>query len=296
MTIPEQQLSTWSHQGSVTQSSSTYNSVKDVLEATTTPYYHKNYSVFLQGSYGNDTNIFSESDVDIVIRLDSTFFRDIGNLNQTQQSLYLSEMTVASYSFNEFKRDVISVLTTAYGSDVKVGEKAIQIAARGGRRKVDVVVALQYRKYSAYLGIANQSYVEGIQFKTTRGVEIINYPKQHSANLTQKHQASGTGLKPLVRILKNMRRYMIEADFLEEGVAPSYYIEGLLYNVPPDKFTYTYSETFVNSINWIFQTDRDRFVCANQHYPLCDQYSPVTWRAEQRDKFIDAAIRLWNTW
>ena len=77
MPIPESQLETWSHQGSITQSSNTYNSIKNVLEAGTTPYASKNFKVFLQGSYGNDTNIYAESDVDIVIRLDDCFFMKI---------------------------------------------------------------------------------------------------------------------------------------------------------------------------------------------------------------------------
>src|SRR5690606_967984 len=70
MPIPESQLETWSHQGSITQSSSTYNTIKSVLEDSATPYAGRNFKVFLQGSYGNDTNIYAESDVDIVIRLD----------------------------------------------------------------------------------------------------------------------------------------------------------------------------------------------------------------------------------
>ena len=69
MAIPETQLETWSHQGSVAQSSSTYATIKNTLEEAGTAYNDKNYKVFLQGSYGNDTNIYSESDVDVVIRL-----------------------------------------------------------------------------------------------------------------------------------------------------------------------------------------------------------------------------------
>ena len=77
MPIPESQLETWSHQGSITQSSATYNTIKDVLEGKNTPYAGKSYKVFLQGSYGNDTNIYTESDVDIVIRLDDCFHHDL---------------------------------------------------------------------------------------------------------------------------------------------------------------------------------------------------------------------------
>ena len=77
MAIPESQLDTWSHQGSITQSSTTYNTIKKALESTGSAYAGKNYTVFLQGSYGNDTNIYSESDVDIVIRLNSCFYHDL---------------------------------------------------------------------------------------------------------------------------------------------------------------------------------------------------------------------------
>jgi tRNA nucleotidyltransferase (CCA-adding enzyme) len=80
MAISESQLETWSHQGSIAQSSSTYNSIKNTLMAPSVPYAGKNYSVFLQGSYGNDTNIYSESDIDIVIKLDDCWHRDLSNL------------------------------------------------------------------------------------------------------------------------------------------------------------------------------------------------------------------------
>lgn len=65
--LPESQLEVWSHQGSIKQSAATYHTIKDALEAASAAYHGKNYQVFLQGSYGNDTNIYSESDVDVVI-------------------------------------------------------------------------------------------------------------------------------------------------------------------------------------------------------------------------------------
>jgi hypothetical protein len=67
MAIPESQLETWSHQGSVKQSRDTYATIKRTLEASDTKYADKDFEVFLQGSYGNDTNIYAESDVDVVI-------------------------------------------------------------------------------------------------------------------------------------------------------------------------------------------------------------------------------------
>ena len=59
--------------GAQVTSKETYATVKLALESTYAGYADKKYNVFLQGSYGNDTNIYKESDVDVVIRLDSIF-------------------------------------------------------------------------------------------------------------------------------------------------------------------------------------------------------------------------------
>jgi len=67
MPIPESQLETWSKPGSVAQSRDTYATIKRALENTNATYASRNFEVFLQGSYGNDTNIFAESDVDVVM-------------------------------------------------------------------------------------------------------------------------------------------------------------------------------------------------------------------------------------
>jgi hypothetical protein len=296
MSIPESQLETWSHQGSITQSSSTYQSVKAVLESSTTPYSDKNFEIFLQGSYGNDTNIYAESDVDIVIRLDSTFYKDLSKLSKSEQDIYNSSFSVATYELSTFKNDVVSVLRQAYGSDVTVGDKAIQIAPRNGRRKTDVIVASQYRSYQSFQSQTNQSYIEGITFRTLAGVEIINYPKQHSKNLTVKHQQASSWFKPVARILKNMRGRMVSDGLIASNIAPSYYVEGLLYNVPISEFGKTYEDSVINSINWILKADRSKFVCVNEQYFLCHPSSPVTWRSENLDTFLNGTVHLWKNW
>src|SRR2546425_10849887 len=111
MAIPESQLETWSHQGSVTQSSATYNTIRNALEGANAAYSGKNYAVFLQGSYGNDTNIYAESDVDIVIRLDDCWQSDIEALPQGDKDAYDAAFVNATYTHVEFKRDVLKVLT-----------------------------------------------------------------------------------------------------------------------------------------------------------------------------------------
>jgi hypothetical protein len=296
MAIPESQLDTWSHQGSITQSSETYNAIKKTLEASDTPYATKNFKVFLQGSYGNDTNIYSESDVDVVIKLQDCFQHDLTQMPEEQQTAFKAAHSDATYTYNDFKTDVVTVLTAKYGSDIDVGAKAIAVAASGNRRKSDVVAAIQYRRYHKFLSVSDQLYDEGICFYSSSGTQIANYPKQHSENLTLKHKSSSLQLKPMVRILKNMRSRLVADDVLENGVAPSYYLEGLIYNVPDDKFSSNYGDTFVNAINWICDADRSKFLCANRQYFLLHESSPVTWRAENCDKFLSAVCDLWKQW
>lgn len=297
MPIPESQLETWSHQGSVTQSSNTYSTIKSVLEASTTPYAGKNFKVFLQGSYGNDTNIYSESDVDIVIRLDDCFHSDLESLSDDEKSAYKQAFSDATYTHTDFKRDVLSVLEDQYGSAVKTGDKAIAIDASGSRRKSDVIVATQFRRYFKFWSASDSEYVEGICFFNAAGERIANYPKQHSANLTAKHQASSKWLKPMVRVLKNIRSRMVDEGLIKAGVAPSYYIEGLLYNVPNEKFTQSLEDCMVNILNWYRQdAAKTDLVCANEQYYLLRDGYHTCWSQTDCDALVEAAVDLWNQW
>ena len=124
--------------------------------------------------------------------------------------------------------------------------------------------------------------------------EIINYPKQHSSNLTTQHQATRNRLKPVIRIFKNMRNRWIRDGSLRDGIAPSYFIEGMLYNVPPLNFLRTYGDAFCNCVNWLSNTDRSTLVCPNRQYYLLGD-SNIQWPARDFDAYLDALIHLWNS-
>jgi len=108
MAISESQLDTWSHQGSIDQSKTTYAAIRNTLEAQDAPYSSHNPTIFLQGSYCNDTNIYAESDVDVVIRLDTCFEHDLSELPQDQKDAFRAAHTDATYTHIEFKRDVLA--------------------------------------------------------------------------------------------------------------------------------------------------------------------------------------------
>jgi hypothetical protein len=267
------------------------------LRASDTPYSGKAYRVFLQGSYGNDTNIYSESDVDVVICLDECWGSDLSELSGPDKVAYESSHVTATYSHVDFKRDVLDVLTAQYDDDVEAGDKAIAIAANGNRRRSDVIVSTEFRRYRRYVNATDQDYVTGICFFNKSGARIENYPRQHSENLTRKHQSTGNRLKPMIRALKNLRGKLVDDGVIESGRAPSYYLEGLLYNVPDELFVTSLQQTFVNSVNWL-QSDADKakLLCAHELYYLLWDGSPTSWPRAHCDEFLSAATDLWNEW
>jgi len=80
MRIPLSQLETWCHQGAIKSSSATCASIKHALTKSTCPLANRGVDVFLQGSYPNSTNIYGDSDVDVVVRYPNTWYPDLSLL------------------------------------------------------------------------------------------------------------------------------------------------------------------------------------------------------------------------
>jgi hypothetical protein len=294
--IPEADLTTMAAIGAQTTSKETYATVKLALEANDTGYAAKSYNVFLQGSYGNDTNIRKESDVDVVIRLDSIFTYDLSSLPPEQQRAFAAVHGPATYTHAHFREDVLTALHARFGAHVNPGTKAIMIEPFHSRRKADVLIATQHRKYSRFASAGDETFVMGISFHKSDGTRVANYPKQHRENLVAKNQATNEWFKHIVRIFKNARQKLIEQEALEVGVAPSYYLEGLLYNVPVDQFGASYEDSMVKCINWLVAADRSQFVCANEQYKLLDGNMDVTWSTKNCDAYLGGLVGLWKGW
>ncbi len=297
MAIPESDLEIMARIGAQVTSSDTYATIKRALEADDTGYHDRRYKVFLQGSYGNDTNIIAESDVDVVIRLDAIFTYDLDNLTLDEKQAFQSLHPAATYNHVHFRNDVLAALKNRFGDQAKPGTKAVMIEPFHNRRKADVLIATQHRKYSRY-GVGNDQYVEGISFHKSDGTRVVNYPEKHRDNLRVKNQATNEVFKRVVRIFKNVRSVMVAEGTIEAGGAPSYYVEGLLYNVPDHLFVGTYEDVMVNCINWLNSADRDRssFACANMQYWLLRGNPDVTWNYADCDAFLKGLIHTWNNW
>jgi hypothetical protein len=150
MPIPESQLDAWSAQGAVAQSKATYATIKATLEDKNAPYNGKSYSTFLQGSYRNDTNIYADSDVHIVMMLDDMYCTGLSQLSDDDKAIYGSARSSAGYSFKQFKSELIQQLSKSFGASVKPGKKVIFVSGSGSRRDSDVLACVELRRYTRF--------------------------------------------------------------------------------------------------------------------------------------------------
>ena len=257
MAIPEKQLLTWSHQGAVQSSALTHKSVTNCID--------KNiwnddvrYVTYLQGSYPNSTNIYGNSDVDLVVEFRSLFSKDLSALTDAQKNQFNSDYSNAKYTLAAFKKSVIEQLQRCYGeNNIVVGNKAILVKGNNSRLDCDVIVCNPYRKYISY-SPNPESYIEGIIFKAEEtNTPIINYPKVHLKNGSIKNKQNNTrgNFKPIVRVLKNIKASMVDNGYITKTLAPSYFLECLIYNSDNENFkSHSYSEIVISIINQ-FYTD-----------------------------------------
>jgi hypothetical protein len=294
MGIPEDQLTTWANIGAQETSKTTYATIKTCLDAG--DYRAKSFCNFLQGSYGNDTNIRAESDVDVVMELTGVYYYDLTSLPPDQEQAFRANLSGANYNFKEFRADVIRTLAARFGADVAPGDKAIAVKANGNRRKADVLACVEHHKLTYYSPGQPEQRVDGICFFKPDGTRVVNYPRLHAQNLSAKNQDTKEWFKHLVRIFKNARQKLIADGAIDAGVAPSYYIEGLLYNVPAQHFGTNYATSMFECLKYLVQADRSKFLCANRQYPLLDGNADVTWNTGNCNAFIDGLADLWNQW
>ena len=109
MAISELQLQTWSNAPASAKIQFTHEQIRKALEKSDVLRI-RDYEVYLQGSYANSTNIRVDSDVDVIVQLNSTFSPDISRLTLEQRMLFNRTFPDATYQWADFRRDVFNAL------------------------------------------------------------------------------------------------------------------------------------------------------------------------------------------
>jgi hypothetical protein len=304
--ISEEQLIRWSGQGATSTAADTNASIRRALESVTSPQLKRRVAaeqveVYLQGSYRNDTNIRGDSDVDVVIQLNEPFEYNIEGLDVAAKARFRMNYPGSTmYTLGQFRADVLAALQAYYGrSSVTDRNKAIRVEGASGRLPADVVACVEYRRYTRFDAFGTESYIPGISFYTQRERrQVINYPRPHYQNGVAKNTATGGHFKPLVRVFKNARNYLVDQGVITEDLAPSYFVQCLLYNASnsaysrstlQDQLGEVVKELFLNIVGSYYHN----FVCQNGQVLLFGT-TPEQWSPGKANKFLSAMLQLWS--
>lgn len=297
MAINLSQLQRWANASGTTKSQYTYEQIRRALEQNEA-LKCQDYKIYLQGSYANSTNIRSDSDVDIVVQLNSTFAPNLSKLSEFEKSIFHLAYDDATYHWGDFRKDVISALTAYFGSSaVRLGNKSIKLAGNDQRLNADIIPCLQYRKYNSFNLGQHDDFAEGMKFWTIReSKEIINYPKVHREKGEDKNSEHRTDqmYKNLVRIIKNIKRQLVENHSFDPKTAPSYFVECTIYNAPDGYFNSDCQSSFGSIINFVLrECDPDRMVTVS-HQHLLFGLEPWQWNVADANSFFQAVERYYQ--
>ncbi len=187
----------------------------------------RSVSVFAQGSYRNGTNVRQESDVDIGVLYDGSFFTDYSRVpGLSDGALGLGPGT---YPYRDFKIEVESALRRHFGSSAvsRGGGKALAVHETSARVDADVLPCFEHRRY-----LTSTYHEKGVQFLPDNGGSIVNWPEQQHQNGIEKNSRTLKRFKKATRILKRLRYLMEDEGSDAAKPIPSFLIECLMWNVP----------------------------------------------------------------
>jgi Nucleotidyltransferase domain len=304
MAIPEHQLSTWSNYQQTQSAVNTHESIRLALTHFNSLLSQRglvsgrDYDIYIQGSYRNNTNIRADSDVDVVVQFRTSFYNNKSELRPEELELFNLCYGKATYTYSEFRSDVQKSLESYYISgSVESSDKCIKLAKGSNRLSADIIPCFQYQHYDRFQTYSDMNnYVEGMTLWTQKdNRQVINYPKLHYQGSVNKHQATGENYKPIVRMFKNARNKAIERNLSSGKVAPSYFLECLLYNVPDRLFASNLQISYTSIVSHILHNINQSYVCQNERVYLFGD-TPEQWSMIDAIVLVSEFSKLWGNW
>ena len=172
------------------------------------------------------------------------------------------------------RRDVINALVSHFGAaKIKTdGNKSLKLIGDESLSNADIIPCLQYRNYKSFSSVNTQDFVEGMRFWTMREhVEVINYPKVHKVNGEDKNAQHRTDemYKDTVRVVKHIRRRLIDENGFNAKTAPSYFLESAIYNATDLHFNGNHQFALSNVLNFLLrQCNADSLLTVSHQHLL----------------------------
>lgn len=291
----EQALDTWRKPPSENEEQKISNAItmiKDAVKAHD-KLKDKNIEFFIQGSYGNNTNVKLDSDIDVSVVLKDTVFCQYREGASNKDYGFTDSAT----TYSDYKSWVIEAMIKKLGNEqIIAGNKSIQIKSNSYHVHADVVPAFQFRNYRYEKNNNPNDFYEGIKFISSEGKEIINYPKRHIANGIAKNDNTLRRYKRTVRLFKRIRNKMIEDGIPVSGNIRSFLLECLLWNVPNNIFTTSdkWNDILRYSIISLYNSLKTEEGCKT--WTECSElfylfHSERKWNREDTNAFL---VQMWN--
>lgn len=228
--VTEEQLGSWTGPSSNTEQEKQDRTERMIREAIAAHAAFDGFSfaIYAKGSYANNTNVRTDSDVDIVVECQEVQYwqeHDPSSGGHSAGSPYSGPWT-PEYLRAQVKEALVAKFPA---NSVTSGSTAFQIKSSSSRVDADVVPCFSYRLYFS----DGSSRVGTKLFKTTSG-SIVNYPKLQLENGRAKNTRTNGYYKKAVRILKRLENVLVDAGLCDE--VPSYLMECLVYNCPDSYF------------------------------------------------------------
>lgn len=259
MKYTEATLELWAKPASDTEEQkmeTTINMIKSAIDSSK-ELEDSTIEVFVQGSYANNTNVRTSSDVDVCVMLKSMFFTEYPD-GKSRKDYGFVEGTI---SFEEYKKRVKIAIEKKFGKEnVSEGNKSLKIRSNSYHVNADVVVAFMLKDYRIINSFDPNRYIEGTRFLSSQGEQVTNYPKKHISNGKSKNIHTNHRYKYLTRIFKRIRNNMVDDEKTNGDKISSFLIECLIWNVPNNIITgySTWTETVRQAIIFLYNALKDK--------------------------------------
>lgn len=294
MKYSEETLKNWKNPASDTEEQKISNTVSMIKSAVANcpDLDDLTIEVFVQGSYANNTNVRTNSDVDVCVMLTSSFYTEYPE-GKSREDYGFTEGTIG---FDEYKKRIKKAIIDKFGPDaVTVGNKSLKIRSNSYHVNADVVVAIMLKDYKSIGSTDPKQYSEGTRFWSSDGTKVTNYPKIHIANGIKKNNETNYRYKYLVRMFKKIRNNMVNDQIIDGDTISSFLTECLVWNVPNRIITGydTWTETIRQAISYLYHAIKD-----NKHKEWGEVserlylfHSGRKWTASEAQAFMKS---MWN--
>lgn len=252
-------------------------------------------SVEAKGSWANNTNVSSDSDVDIKVEFTQRTYQGSSASGMNFWELALHPNSYKGPWTPEAFRQELGVALKGVSSSVDATHNVAFYVpdVPGSRPSTDVVPCFTYLHQRGW----GRPTAQGTVVFTKDGNHIVNWSHQQLINGREKNKRTSHRYKFAVRALKAIENDLVQLSEIKD--LPSYFMECLIYNVPDSVLTAGSLDTaFKGALTHLRQQfsfwwgNPDALVEPNEIKKLFQ--SGQKWKTDDARRLLDAAWHYLN--